>query len=271
VMCVEPIRVLVTGAWGSMGRFVAQSVLAAPDMELVAAVDPGGVGHPVREIAPGAPDELVVSGHLVGAIEEGQPDVLVDFTSPAVVLRNIETALNHGVACVVGTTGLSDLDLKVIDRMARSKGAPCFLASNYSIGANLMMRFAELASTSFDHAEIIERHHDRKKDAPSGTAATTAQRMIAARGRDFTGQRPEKEHEGFEGARGAEYHGISVHAVRLPGEVADQEVLFGGTGEILRIEHITTSRECFMPGVMLAIRKVRGLEGLVRGLDQIMG
>jgi len=267
---VDSIRVLVTGAWGSMGRLVMQMVSAAEDLELVAAVDPAGQGHPATEAAPLAPADLTISGHLVAAIEESSPDVLVDFTTPAVVMDNIEAALDRGVACVVGTTGLSETDLKVIDKMARSKGAPCFAAPNFSIGANLMMRFAEEAAPSFEYAEIIERHHENKKDAPSGTAATTAQRMTAAKGEDFLAVKPATEHEGFEGSRGSDYHGVAVHAVRMPGYVANQEVVLGGSGEVLRIEHITTSRECFMPGVLLAIRKVRGLEGLVQGLDSIM-
>ncbi len=267
---MDKIRVLVTGAWGSMGRLVMEAVCTAEDMVLAGAVDPAGAGHRAAEAVATAPDDLVVSGHLVAAIEDGKPDVLVDFTTPAVVRDNVETALKHKVACVVGTTGLSETHLKIIEKMTRTYSVACFVAPNFSIAANLMIQFAEQAAACFEYAEIIERHHERKKDAPSGTAAITARRMAEARGDDFVVVRPEKEHEGFGGSRGAEYHGVSIHAVRMPGYVANQEVVFGGCGEVLRIEHITTSRQCFIPGVLLAIRKVRELEGLVEGLEKIL-
>jgi 4-hydroxy-tetrahydrodipicolinate reductase len=251
-----------------MGRYVIGAVLAAEDLELVGAVDPAGQGHQLTEIEGGAPEEMTVQRQLSAALEESKPDVMVDFTSPAVVRDNLEAALEAGVACVVGTTGLSETDLQVIDRMARRKGAPCFLAANFSLGANLMMRFAEEAAKSFEYAEIIERHHERKQDAPSGTALHTAERIAAARERPM--QVVPTAHEKVAGSRGGELGGVVVHAVRLPGYVANQEVVFGGAGETLRIEHATTSRECFMPGVILAVRRVRELEGLVVGLDNIM-
>jgi 4-hydroxy-tetrahydrodipicolinate reductase len=251
-----------------MGRYVVSALLSTPDLELVGAVDPAGQGHLVTEIDARAPEEMRIHRQLAAALEETQPEVMVDFTSPAVVRDNVEAALNAGVACVVGTTGLSDTDLQVIDRMARRKGSPCFWASNFSLGANLMMRFAEEAATSFDHVEIIERHHEHKQDAPSGTALHTAERIANARRRPVSVV--PTAHDKAPGSRGGTHQGITVHAVRLPGYVANQEVIFGGTGEILRVEHATTSRECFMPGVILAVRRVRELEGLVVGLDNIM-
>ena len=264
----EPIRILVTGAWGQMGRFVVKTVLGEADLRLVAAVDPAGGGHPVTELDPRAPADLVGARQLGVALEETKPDVMVDFTSPAVVKGNLETALKQGVACVVGTTGLSATDLQMLDHMARRHDTACFIAPNFSLGANLMMRFAAEAAPSYDWVEIIERHHERKQDAPSGTALRTAELIAAARERPVNSAVTTADKA--PGSRGGEKENIHIHAIRLPGYVADQEVVFGGTGEVLRIVHETTSRECFMPGMLLAVRKVRELEGLVVGLENIM-
>jgi len=154
------LRVLVSGACGSMGGYVCRGVDAADDMELVAAVDPAGIGHQLGESLPDLSEEhknIKVSGHLASALVQSEPDVMIDFTSPAVVMNNIEAALNAGTACVVGTTGFSEIDIKTVARMAESKGVPCLIAPNFSIGANLMMKFAAEAVLSFDYAEIIER------------------------------------------------------------------------------------------------------------------
>ena len=263
-----PIRVLVSGAWGQMGRIVVSTVLAEPDLLLVGAVDPAGGGHALTEIDPHAPAELLVGRQLGATIEETQPEVMVDFTLPAVAKDNLETALKAGVACVVGTTGLTPTDLQMLDRMCRRRETPCFVAPNFSLGANLMMQFATQAAPRYDYVEIIERHHEHKADAPSGTALRTAELIAAARSHPV--ENPPTTLERVPGARGGEAENIHVHAVRLPGYVANQEVVFGGRGEVLKIEHVTTGRECFMPGVLLAIRKVRELEGLVVGLEQLM-
>jgi 4-hydroxy-tetrahydrodipicolinate reductase len=264
----EPIRILVTGAWGQMGRFVVGSVLSQPDMQLVAAVDPAGGGHPVAELDPRAPADLLGARQLAAAIEESRPEVMVDFSIPAVVKGNLETALKHGVACVVGTTGLGETDLKMLDHMARRHDTSCFVAPNFSLGANLMMRFSAEAAPSYDWVEIIERHHERKQDAPSGTALRPAD--LIAEARDHPVNSAPTTADKAPGSRGGEREQIHIHAVRLPGYVANQEVVFGGAGEVLRIVHETTSRECFMPGMLLAVRKVRELEGLVVGLENIM-
>lgn len=264
----EPIRILVTGAWGQMGRFVVSAVLSQPDMQLVAAVDPAGGGHPVSELDARAPADLQGARQLGAAIEESRPDVMVDFTSPAVVKGNLETALKQGVACVVGTTGLGETDLKMLDNMARRHGTACFVAPNFSLGANLMMRFAAQAAPSYDWVEIIERHHEHKQDSPSGTALRTAD--LIAQARQYPVRCATTTADKAPGSRGGERENIRIHAVRLPGYVANQEVIFGGPGEVLRLVHETTSRECFMPGMLLAVRKVRELEGLVVGLENIM-
>jgi 4-hydroxy-tetrahydrodipicolinate reductase len=221
----------------------------------------------LSEYVPGLPD-LPVSGHLSGAIEDTEPDVLVDFTTPKVVMGNIQTALSAGVACVVGTTGFSETDLQVVARLCETKGAPAIIAPNFSLGAVLMMQYAARAAKVFDYAEIIEYHHENKKDSPSGTAVKTAEMMMAARGDTFA--QPETELERITGCRGGEMDGIRIHAVRLQGFVANQEVIFGGQGETLSLHHVTTSRESFMPGVLLAVRKVKEQPGLVYGLEHLL-
>lgn len=265
---MDPIRVLVSGACGKMGALVAQTVHQAPDLALVGAVDPAGVGHLLNEALPGLPEEMPVSGHLQGAIEDCKPDVIVDFTAPSVVMGNIETALAAGVACVVGTTGFSETDLQVVARMCEAQQTPAIIAPNFSLGAVLMMQCAARAAKIFDYAEIIEYHHENKKDSPSGTAVKTAEMMAAARGEAFADAPTELER--VPGCRGGVGSGIHIHAVRMQGYVANQEVLLGGPGETLKIAHLTTSRESFMPGVLLAIRKVREQTGLVYGLEHLL-
>jgi 4-hydroxy-tetrahydrodipicolinate reductase len=266
---MDPIRVLVSGAAGRMGQYVVNAVQSAPGMQVVAAVDPAGIGKRLIDICDTCDETLVIGGHLTAAIEDTAPQVMVDFTRPEIVMGNIETALNHKVACVVGTTGFSETDIKLVQRMCEKKGAPAIIASNFSIGANLMMRFAAEAARQFEYADIIERHHEGKADAPSGTALTTAQLMAAAREGDSFETVPTPVSK-LDGARGGSTHGIQVHSVRMKGYVADQEVVFGAAGETLTIEHRTTSRECFMPGVLLAVRKVLSLEGLTYGIDSIL-
>ena len=265
---MEPIRVLVSGAFGRMGRFVVAAVRDAADMELVAAADPAGVGHGVGELVGGDDHGLEIMGDLPGAIERSSPDVMVDFTVPSVVMDNIEAALTRDVACVVGTTGLSATDIETVRGTCSKTGTSCVIAPNFSIGANLMMRFAQQAAKSFDYAEIIERHHENKVDAPSGTALLTARLMAEAKQGAFCSVPTEVDKA--PGSRGGAVDTVRVHAVRMPGHVADQEVIFGGPGERLIINHTTVNRECFMPGVLLAIRQVRGRPGLTHGLEHLL-
>ena len=193
---------------------------------------------------------LRAAGHDVEGVEAGEPveligfDAAVDFTAPAAVFGNATAALAAGVPCVIGTTGLSDDDLVELDRRAREMKVPCFVAPNFALGAVLMMRFAAEAARSFPNAEIIELHADTKLDAPSGTAKATAASMGGV---------------------------VPIHSVRLPGLVAHQEVILGGPGEILTIRHDTTSREAFVPGVLLALDRLRGLPpGLTVGLEALL-
>jgi len=256
------IRVLVSGAAGRMGRAVVTAVLGAEDLTLVAAVDPAHEGQPLAEGV-----DFTISGDLAGAIEATSPDVMVDFTHPSVVAGNIATALGRGVHCVVGTTGIDAGSLAALAEAAPA--ATClFVAPNFALGAVLMMRFAAEAAKYLPHVEIVELHHDKKADAPSGTALRTA--ALIAETRALVPHAPGRETEVAEGARGALVESVTIHSVRLPGLVAHQEVLFGGQGQTLAIRHDSIDRTSFMPGVLLGIRGVIGRDGLVVGLEQLM-
>jgi 4-hydroxy-tetrahydrodipicolinate reductase len=261
------IRVIVVGACGKMGLEVVKAVSAADGMELVAAVDLINLGEDIGTIASIGPLGVEVQRDLVEAIKRSKAQVLVDFTRPDAIMANLRAAVPMGVAAVVGTTGLEEAHLAELRTLSAKSGAPIFIAPNFAIGAVLMMQFAQQAVRHFDYAEVIEFHHEKKIDAPSGTALRTAELMRAAAGGRLAEQgMPELG----EDSRGMPVGHIRVHAVRLPGTVANQEVIFGGLGQTLTIRHDTINRESFMPGVTLAIRKVRGLEGVVVGLEQIM-
>ena len=261
------IRVLVAGAAGKMGSEVVRAVTAADGMEVVAAVDPGVAGCLVRS-ADG--EHIECRSDLATALASTKPDVMIDFTHPTVVEGNLRVALPYGVDCVVGTTGLSEEKLAELAELAPD-GTTLFFAPNFAIGAVLMMRFAELAARHMPHVEVTELHHDKKADAPSGTAIRTARLIAAARAEAPNTPGRETELPGMEGARGALVAGISVHSVRLPGLVAHQEVLFGGQGQTLTIRHDSIDRTSFMPGVVLAVREVGSRSGLIVGLEKLMG
>ena len=261
------IRVLVSGAAGKMGSEVVRAVAEAYDVEVVAAVDPGISGC----LVPTASGEHVeCRADLAMAIEAARPDVMVDFTHPTVVEGNLRVALAAGVDCVVGTTGLSEDKLAELAKLA-PEGTTLFFAPNFAIGAVLMMRFAEQAARYMPYVEITELHHDKKADAPSGTAIRTARMIAAARSKAPSVPGRETELPGMEGARGAVVDGVHVHSVRLPGLVAHQEVLFGGQGQTLTIRHDSIDRTSFMPGVVLAVREVGARSGLIVGLEHLMG
>lgn len=258
-------RVAVVGAGGRMGSEVCRAVDGADDLELVAAVDPSHAGRPLQAIA-GVGGELTVADELA-AITAAAADVAVEFSGPASVGGNLRWLLDQGVHAVVGATGLPAEDLEAARASAASGAANALIAPNFAIGAVLLMRFAAQAAEHLPHVEVIELHHDRKVDAPSGTALRTAELIDEARG-----QRPEvplgdDEHPG---ARGADHAGVRVHSVRLPGLVAHQEVVFGGLGQTLTIRHDSLDRTSFMPGVLLACRQVGALDGLVVGLEHLL-
>lgn len=244
------MRVAVFGANGRMGTEVCRAVTAAEDLELVAAVDAGDDRSGVEQ----------------------QAQVVVDFTTPDAVLDNLAWCIERGIHVVVGTTGFSEERLDHVRQLLSAKPeVGVLVAANFSIGAVLMMHFAEQAARYFESAEIVELHHPNKVDAPSGTAQATAGRIAAGRAAAGLGPVPDATSSGLPGARGAEVQGIHVHGVRLRGLVAHQEVLFGAEGETLTIRHDSLDRTGFMPGVLAAVRAVGGLPGLTIGIDQLLG
>ena len=244
------INVAVLGARGRMGSEVVKAVEASDGLALVAALD---IGDSLEQLKGSA-------AHVV-----------VDFTTPDSVMSNLEFLINNGINVVVGTTGFDDAKLATVKGwLAKNPSVGVLIAPNFAIGAVLMMEFAEKAARYFESAEIIELHHPAKVDAPSGTAARTAELMSAARKDAGLAQMPDATTTSLEGARGALVGGIPVHSVRARGLVAHQEVLFGGLGETLTIRHDSIDRAGFMPGVILGVRKIVNTPGLTHGLDKFM-
>lgn len=261
------IRVLVNGAAGRMGSEVVRALAAEKDLVLSAAVDPSHSGEDAGLAAGLRENGVIIEKELETALAKEKPDVVVDFTSPAVIFENAKKVLTQGIHIVIGTTGLTAEQREELASIAEKSGANGLIAPNFSLGAVLMMEICEKISKYFPNAEIIELHHNKKYDAPSGTAKLTAEKMAAARQTELE---EDKTRESIPGARGAKYEGITIHSVRLPGYVAHQEVLFGGTGEILTVRHDSMDRKSFMPGVMLACRKVASVPGITYGLENYL-
>ena len=243
------IKVAVLGAKGRMGSEVVKAVQAAHDLELVAALDLG--------------DSLEV---LVAS----EVEVVVDFTTPDSVMSNLEFLAKNNIHAVVGTTGFDEARIIVLKEMLKASTSGVLIAPNFAIGAVLMMEFATKAAQYFESAEIIELHHPNKVDAPSGTAARTAELMSKARKEAGLTSMPDATTTSLDGARGATVGDVPVHSVRLRGLVAHQEVILGGLGETLTIRHDSLDRAGFMPGVLLGIRKVSSHPGLTFGLENFM-
>lgn len=261
------IKVIVSGACGKMGRAVLEAVHHDQALELVGAVDLKA-GNDIGELIGIAKTGMVVSDDLAALIEQTKPDVMVDFTRPNVVFGNACIALKHKVSPVIGTTGLSDENKAALQELAVENNTGAFIAPNFAIGAVLMMEVSQKVAKYMPHVEIIELHHDNKLDAPSGTALRTAELIASVRTTMKQGHPDEKEI--LTGARGGAYDGIPIHSVRLPGYVAHQEVIFGGLGQTLTIRHDSIGRDSFMPGVVLACKKVGTCQGLVCGLENIL-
>ena len=259
--------VIVNGACGRMGQAVLKAVQEADGLELVGAVDIKG-GADTGSLVGLPANGILVETDLEALLARKKPEVMVDFTRPDVVFGNVMTALKHGTSPVVGTTGLSDEQKAEIAKAAEENDTPAFIAPNFAIGAVLLMVMSRQAAKYMPDVEIIELHHDKKLDAPSGTAIQTAAMIAEVRKAHKQGN-PD-EFEKLEGARGADYEGMHIHSVRLPGYVAHQEVIFGGLGQTLTIRHDSMNRESFMPGVVLAAKKVRSLKGLTVGLDKLL-
>lgn len=270
------IPVVVNGATGKMGREVVKAIAQAPDMNLVGAIARSleDQGKDAGELAGlSEPLEIPITNQLepmlAFASQEKHPGVMVDFTHPSSVYDNIRRAIAYGIRPVVGTTGLSLEQIQDLAEFADKASTGCLIIPNFSIGMVLLQQAAVVASQYFDHVEIIEKHHNQKADAPSGTAIQTAQ-MLAEMGKSFNSAMVE-ETEKLPGARGSlSGVGIRIHSVRLPGLIAHQEVIFGAPGQIYTLRHDTSDRACYMAGVLLAIRKVLQLKSLVYGLEKIL-
>ncbi|WP_263732364.1 4-hydroxy-tetrahydrodipicolinate reductase [Cellulomonas sp. SG140] len=247
----DQIRVAVLGAHGRMGSTVSQAVDAASDLQLVARVDADGD---------------------LSAVSQAGAQVAVDFTVPTVTEQNVHALIDRGVHVVVGTTGWTDEALdRVRDHLVHAPGVGVLVAPNFALGAVLAESFAAQAARWFESVEVVELHHPDKVDAPSGTARATARAIAAARAAAGRGPVPDATTQSLDGARGAEVDGIHVHAVRLRGLTAHQEVLLGNPGEQLTIRHDSFDRSSFMPGVLLGVRRVGGLPGLTVGLAPLLG
>lgn len=247
---MSKLRVAVIGARGKMGAEAVQAVERADDVELVAALG--------RE------------DRLESLIEAGA-QVAIELTHPDSVMANVEFCVRHGIHGVVGTTGWTDERLATLRGwLEQSPGTGVLIAPNFGIGAVLTMRFAQQAARFFESVEVVELHHPQKADAPSGTAARTAQLIAAARREAGCPPQPDATTSALDGARGADVDGVPVHALRLRGLVAHQEVLFGGEGETLTIRHDSMNRSSFMPGVLLAVRRVVDTPGLTFGLEHFL-
>ena len=247
----EPLRVGVLGARGRMGSETCRAVDAADDLDLVAMVD---------------------AGDWLFSVADAGAQVVVDFTHPDVVLDNIRWCIDEGIHCVVGTSGFdADKTATVRRWVDEAPGVGVVIAPNFAIGAVLTMKFAETAARFFESVEVVELHHPGKADAPSGTAVRTAELVSAARAEAKLDPAPDATSMALEGARGASVSGVPVHAVRLAGLVAHQEVLFGTVGETLTIRHDSFDRVAFMPGVLLAVRSVASRPGLTVGLESLLG
>ncbi len=247
------IKVAVCGSNGKIGMEVVKAVSNDNELELVAKID--------------------INNGQFSSIEEASKeckiDVLVDFTQPQSIYQNALYCLNHNINIVIGTTGLSDDEIANLKKLSEENKVSCFIAPNFSTGAVLMMMFAKQAAKYFDNAEIIELHHNQKKDAPSGTAIKTALMMSEANPDFTTGNCPETET--IKGSRGGtSYSNIHIHSVRMPGYIASQEVLFGSSGQTFKIRHDSMNRECYMPGVLMAVKHVVKKPEFVYGLENIM-
>ncbi len=216
----------------------------------------------------GKKNEIIISSSLVSEINRVSAEVMVDFTQPQSVMENIRCALRNKIPSVIGTTGITSENLKELKKLCTKNNTPCIIAPNFAIGAVMLMKFAKEAAKYFPQVEIIEMHHDKKLDAPSGTSIKTAIMIKEGRGKEKMCR--SKEVEKIENVRGGDFEGVRIHSVRLPGLVAHQEAIFGGVGQILTLRHDSISRESFIPGVFLAIRKIKEVKGLIYGLENII-
>ena len=262
---MSQIKVVVHGAAGRVGQEVVKAVCQEPEMKLVGAVDLKVSGDSLP--LPDGSGKVPFSTDFKSILATCRPDVVVDFTIAKASMPAVRAAAEKGVNMVIGTTGFNADELAEMEKLAASKKIGIVAAPNFALGAVLMIHLAKIAGKFIDHAEIIELHHDKKLDAPSGTSLLTARAMAEARGKPFL---PPAAGEPTP-SRGQSVGGINIHSVRMPGLMAHQEVIFGASGQTLSIRHDTINRECYMPGVMLAVKAVVKQKGFIYGLDKLLG
>lgn len=265
---MEKVKIVIAGPRGRMGREAVQLVLNTNEYELAGVVDRKYEGMKLGEVEGFPESDAVIYTDFEKCLQEVEPDVLIDLTTPEVGMYHTKTALQYKVRPVVGTTGFSKEDLKELEQLCSEQETGCIIAPNFAVGAVLMMKFSQMAAKYFSDVEIIELHHDQKLDAPSGTAVKTAQMISEVRDSKTQGHADEKET--LQGARGADYEGMHIHSVRLPGLIAHQQVMFGADGQTLTIRHDSYNRSSFMSGVKLAVDTVMKMDSFVYGLENII-
>ena len=259
------IRVAVNGATGKMGREVVVALCRESDTEPVGAVCKQQRGDSLD--LPDGSGTIPISTNLEEVLSATSPHVLVDFTQAEVSMAAVPTAAKYGINLVIGTTGLSEENLQALEVIAQEQRIGIIVAPNFALGAVVLMHLAKRAAPFFEYADIIEMHHEAKIDAPSGTALAIARAI--SQDKQYERNRPDREQ--LPGTRGGEYNGVGIHSVRMAGRSAHHEVIFGTAGQTVSLRHDTLGRDCYMPGVIRAIREVVNLKGLVVGLDKILG
>ncbi len=259
------LRVVINGVLGKMGQEIVKAIAIDPALELAGATEKKVTQKYLLTEAGGM---IPFSANLGSLLNECHPDVLIDFTNAEAAMTAARIAAEAKVNLVIGTTGLSEENLNELERLCQDNNIGAIAAPNFCVGAVLSIHLAKIAARFFDHTEIIETHHTEKIDAPSGTALETARAILQARGKAFA--YPQTERELLSGVRGGQIDGVAIHSLRLPGFVAKQEIIFGGVGQTFSISHNVISRECYMPGIILATKEVIGLKGLIYGLDALL-
>lgn len=262
------INIILAGPRGRMGSEAVRMIERTEDFKLVACVDYKNDGKTLKAINPEFQSDVPVFGEASACFDSLEADVFVDLTIPETGYIHTKAAIEHHIRPVVGTTGFTSEQISELTELTKSKKIGGIIAPNFAIGAVLMMQFSKMAAKYFSDVEIIEKHHDKKLDAPSGTAVKTAELIRETRHPKHQGHPEEKET--IQGARGAELDGMRIHSVRLPGLVAHQEVIFGGAGQTLTIQHDSLNRESFMDGIKFSIEQVMDLKQLVYGLENIL-
>ncbi|WHY84430.1 4-hydroxy-tetrahydrodipicolinate reductase [Neobacillus novalis] len=266
---MNKIKIIIAGPRGRMGTEAVKLVTTTNHFELAAVLDHKYDGMMLSDVAGfQSISNVPIYTDIEKCVQEVEADVLIDLTTPEVGMYHAKTALEHNVRPVVGTTGFTKENLAELEAICREKELGCIIAPNFAIGAVLMMKFSQLAAKYFHDVEIIEMHHDQKLDAPSGTAVKTAEMISAVRETKKQGHPNEKET--LTGARGADYDGMHIHSVRLPGLIAHQQVLFGSDGQTLTIRHDSYNRASFMSGVKVAVETVMKQNNFVYGLENIL-